>query len=80
LGFFLNFVAINIGNTLFCPYGEDAGCPAPLNATSGGPAKGRIQQGEVSACLSSASPSDEAGGDTGFLKVITLFYPASSIR
>jgi hypothetical protein len=28
----------------------------------------------------SASPSGEAGGDTGYLKVIIFFYPASSIQ
>ena len=38
----------NSGNTLRCPYGDDAGCLALLNATFGGPAEGRIQQGEVS--------------------------------
>jgi hypothetical protein len=45
---FLNFVERNIGNKLYCPYGDDAGCLALLNATFGGPAEGRIQQGEVS--------------------------------
>jgi hypothetical protein len=34
----------------------------------------------VSACPPSASPSGEAGGDTGFIKVIIFFYPASSIQ
>jgi hypothetical protein len=33
---------------LWCPYGEDARYLALLNATFGGPAEGRIQQGEVS--------------------------------
>jgi hypothetical protein len=41
-------VAKNMDNTLLCIYGSDAGCLALLNATLGGPAKGRIQQGEVS--------------------------------
>ena len=39
-----------MNNNLHCGYGSDAGCLALLNATSGGPAEGRIQQGEVSAC------------------------------
>jgi hypothetical protein len=47
---FVLFVAKNMDNTLFCSFGSDAGCLALLNATFGGPAKGRIQQGEVSAC------------------------------
>jgi hypothetical protein len=70
----LNSVARNISNTLYCPYGKDAGCLALLNATHSGPAEGRIQQGEVSACPPSASPSGEAGGDTGFLKVIIFSF------
>ncbi|MHC4459357.1 MAG: hypothetical protein ACYS0I_20130 [Planctomycetota bacterium] len=37
-------------NTLCCGYDSDAGCLALLAATFGGPAAGRIQQGEVSAC------------------------------
>jgi hypothetical protein len=37
-------------NSLCCGYGSNAGCLALLNATFGGPAEGRIQQGEVSAC------------------------------
>jgi len=39
-----------MNNNLHCGYGSGAGCLALLNATSGGPAEGRIQQGEVSAC------------------------------
>jgi hypothetical protein len=34
----------------------------------------------VSACPPSASPSGEAGGDTGYIKVTIFFYPASSIQ
>jgi hypothetical protein len=45
---FVLFVAKNMNNTLCCGYLEDAGCLALLNATFGGPAEGRIQQGEVS--------------------------------
>jgi hypothetical protein len=44
------FVAKNMDNTLCCGYDSDAGCLALLAATFGGPAAGRIQQGEVSAC------------------------------
>ena len=51
---------------MFCPFGEDAGCPAPLNATSGGPAEGRIQQGEVSACPPSRAAQARRAGILDF--------------
>jgi hypothetical protein len=92
---FLNFVARNIGKTLYCPYGEDAGYLALLNATFGGPTEGRIQQGEVSACPPPArsclawqadrEPLRRGGRGYWFLKVIILIlssikHPVSSIQ
>jgi hypothetical protein len=79
---FLIFVKRNIGNTLYCPYGKDAGCLALLNATPGGPAEGRIQQGEVSACPPSRAAQTRRTGILVFKGNCPYFiqHQASSIQ